>query len=362
MSPTTWVEIHRTNLAHNVRAVREWIGPQVQLLAVVKANGYGHGAVEVAQVALEQGATYLGVTNLAEGTELRAAGIDAPILVFGPPLPDQMAELVQLDLTATVTHLAAAQRLNQVAQEQGRRVRVHIKVDTGMGRFGVLPEGAGELVEAVRNFPALELEGLYTHFATAFARDKSYARQQFVLFRRLLEGVPFRPPLCHCANSAALLDLPETHLDLVRCGTLLYGQYPSAEVAHPLDLRPTWALKTRIVELRRLPAGWRVGYGSEYVTARPTLLATLLVGYADGLSLVPAGALRRPRHWLSQMLRRPTETVIIRGRKAPVVGRIAMQTCMVDVTDIPGVQCGDEVLLTSRRTTTPRELPRVYID
>jgi len=362
MRPTTWVEIHRSNLAHNVRAVRQWIGPQVKLLAVVKANGYGHGAVEVARVALSQGATYLGVTNLAEGAELRAAGIDAPILVFGPPLPDQVAELVRLDLTATVTHLAAAQRLNQAAQEQGRRVRVHIKVDTGMGRFGVLPEEALELVTAVGNLPALELEGLYTHFATAFARDKSYTRRQFAIFQRLLESLPFQPPLRHCANSAALLDLPETHLDLVRCGTLLYGQYPSAEVAHPLDLRPTWTLKTRIVELRRLPAGWRVGYGSEYVTARPTLLATLLVGYAEGLSLAPASLWRRPRHWLSQFLCKPVETVTIRGQKAPVVGRIAMQTCMVDVTDIPAVQCGDEVLLSSRRVPTPRELPRVYLD
>lgn len=361
MLPTTWVEINCTNLAHNVRAVQQWIGPQVKLLAVVKANGYGHGAVEVARVALAQGVDYLGVTHLREGAELRAGGIEAPILVFGPPLPDQMADLVRLDLTATVTHLDMAQALNRAAQEQGRQVRVHIKVDTGMGRLGVLPGEAPELVASVRNLPALELEGIYTHFATAFCRDKTYTRRQFAIFQEVLRGLSCPPPLRHCANSAALLDLPETHLDLVRCGTLLYGQYPSAEVSRPLDLRPTWALKTRIVELRRLPAGWRVGYGGEYVTSRPTLLATLLVGYAEGLSLAPAGVLRRPRHLWQQVLRKPAETVTVRGQKAPVVGRISMQTCMVDVTDVPDVQCGDEVLLASRRVTTPRELPRLYI-
>jgi alanine racemase len=356
------VEINRAHLAHNVRAVKQRVGRDVALLAVVKANGYGHGAAEVARIALAHGATYLGVTSLAEGEELRAAGIDAPVLVFGPPLPDQAADLVALELTATVTHVATAQALGQAAQEQRRRVRVHVKVDTGMGRFGALPEEVPELVAAVRDLPALEVEGLYTHFATAFQRDKAYTRQQFATFQRVLENLPHPPPLRHCANSAALLDLPETHLDLVRCGTLLYGQYPSAEVSHALDLQPTWALKTRIVELRRLPAGWRIGYGSEYVTSRPTLLATLLVGYAEGLSLAPASVLTRPRALLQHALRKPTETVTLRGQKAPIVGRISMQTCTVDVTDVPGVQLGDEVLLSARRVTVPRGVPRVYVE
>jgi len=364
MVPTTWIEINRAGLAQNVRAVKEFIGERVKLLAVVKANAYGHGAVETARIALANGAEYLGVTEWAEGADLRHAGIDAPVLVLGPPLPEQAEGFVRLHLTATVSHAATAAALNAAAQRAGTTARVHVKVDTGMGRFGALPSEVPGLMAELNRLEAVEVEGIYTHFATAYERDKAPTQRQFARFREVLAQLPFVPPLRHVANSAALLDFPEMHLDLVRAGTILYGQWPSAHVTRRFELQPTWTLKTRIVELRTLPPGHPVGYGSEFKTRRETRLATLLVGYAHGLSLAPASLYTTPRAALKTLLGRhgAADYVTIHGQRVPLVGRIAMQTCTADVTDLPHVQLGDEAIVPARRVTTDRGIPRVYVD
>ena len=365
MPPSVWIEIHRAHLAHNLRAVREWVGPAVRVMAVVKANAYGHGAVLAARTFVENGAAALGVTLLEEASELRAAGLEAPLLMFASPLPEQAAEVVRLRLTATLTRREVATALHAAAQAQGTRVKVHVLVDTGLGREGVLPAGVPGFLKFLAGLEGLEVEGVYTHFAPAFAPQRRYLREQWQKFQAVLSALPYPVPLRHACASAALLVLPEAHLEMVRVGTLLYGQYPSPHLPRPLALRPAWTLKTRIIDLRWLPPGSRLGYGSEYVTRRRTLVATLPVGYAHGLSLAPASLYTRPRalvKTLWQRVKGKGETVLVRGRAAPLVGRISMQMCTADVTDVPEVQVGDEVTVPARFVTASPTIPRLPVD
>lgn len=313
-----WVEVDAAALAHNVRQFVDWVRPAA-VMAVVKADGYGHGALVAARAALGSGARYLGVATTPEGLALRRAGIRAPILVLGVEGAAQpLDDLVQADLTATVTTLEAAQRIAGVARSQGRRVRVHLKVDTGMGRLGVLPEQAAGLARAVAGLPWVELEGVYSHLATADEPDLSYTEWQARRFDETLaslEAAGVRPRLRHLANTAGALVSKRLHFDLVRLGLGMYGCYPAPHLAGRLGLRPALRLVARLSEVRELPEGSGISYGRAYVTPRPTTIGTLPVGYADGFTRRLSGHAR----------------ALIQGEVFPVVGRICMDQCMVDL-------------------------------
>jgi len=332
----TWAEIDLDAVAHNARQLKQRAGEQAELIAVVKANAYGHGVVAVARAALQAAASRLAVVRTLEGVQLRRAGIEAPILLMGYTLPAEAATLVRWRLTPTVNTWPQAQALSAAAAAAGLSLSVHIKADTGLGRFGLLPEEVVDFAQALVQLPGLHLEGFYTHFAVADAADKTYTRRQFSLYCELLarlEGVGISIPLRHVANSAATLHLPEMALDAVRCGIALYGLRPSAEVAPAVSLRPVMSLKSRVARLRTLPAGSSISYGRTYTTTRPTEVALVPAGYGDGYHrlLSNRGA------------------VLIGGRRAPIVGRVCMDQFVVDVSGIAGVQQDDEVTLFGRQ-------------
>jgi len=328
-----WAEINLPALAHNVRAIKNILQPQAQIMAIVKANAYGHGTGPVARTALANGATWLGVATLDEALQLRQEGIAAPLLILGYTPAEDAGQVVAAGISQTVFNLEQARVLNEAAAANGVQARLHVKIDTGMGRLGLLPDRAVPVITAINDLPHVSLEGFFTHFAAADAADKSYTRRQLALFQRAIaelkrQGITF--PWLHAANSGAIIDLPEAHFNLVRAGIILYGYYPSGEVQKErLDLRPVMTLKTRVVLVKELPAGSYISYGCTYSTPAPTRVATLPVGYADGYS---------------RLLSNRAE-VLIRGRRVPVIGRVCMDQCMVDVTSIPGVQVDDEVVL-----------------
>ncbi len=297
-------------------------------MAVVKANAYGHGAVAVAAAALGAGAARLGVACVDEAVQLRAAGIGAPILVLGHTPPHESAAVVAQGVTATVDSLELADALSGECQRLGRRSPVHIEVDTGMSRFGLSPADAVTMGRAVRVREGLELEGLYTHFATADEADKGFTRRQFdalLWVAEQLGSVPVR----HAGNSAAVLDLPEMALEMVRPGISLYGIYPSDAVARAQDLRPVLSLRARVARVHWLQPGQAVSYGRTWVAERATRIALVPCGYADGL-----------RRGLSNR-----GSLLVRGRRVPIRGRVCMDSCMVDVTGVPDVAVGDEVTI-----------------
>lgn len=332
MPPLTYIEVDLDAIAHNVRALKAHIGPRVTLIAVVKANAYGHGAVEVARTALQHGAGWLAVARTEEGIALRQAGINAPILVMNYTLPETIEAALEHGLTLTVTEPESAQRISATARRLGRSIGVHIKVDTGMGRFGLLPDEVLPFVQHMTALPGVHVEGLYTHFAVADLADKAYTRQQFRLFqdvRARLEATGHRPLMCHVANSAATLDLPEMHLDAVRVGIALYGLRPSSEVAPAVPLRPALALKSHVARVRTLPAGSSISYGRTFITPREMPVALVPVGYGDGYHrlLSNRGA------------------VLINGRRAPIIGRVCMDQLVVDVSTVGPVSLNSEVVL-----------------
>ncbi len=341
-----WSEIDLNAISSNVRELRRITHPDSRLMAVVKADGYGHGAVEVALSALKNGADCLGVARIDEGLYLRRAGITAPILILGYTPPELSTHIVAHRLTQTVYTFEAAEALSMAADQLQTKAMVHIKVDTGMGRLGLLldsprisllgkllPGNAQRVIESISRLSHIEIEGIFTHFASADGSDKTYTLEQLERFLEFLEkmrihGLEF--PIRHAANSAAVIDLPDTHLDMVRTGISLYGFYPSADVDRDrLRLIPAMTLKTRIIQVKIVPAGFLVSYGSTYQTDSPTVIATVSSGYADGLD-------RR----LSSRGR-----MLVRGNRAPIVGRICMDLTMLDVGHIPDVAVGDEVVI-----------------
>jgi len=332
----TWAEIDLDAVAHNARELKRQAGERAELIAVVKANAYGHGAVAVARAALEAAASRLAVVRTLEGVQLRRAGIEAPILLMGYTLPAEAETIVRWRLTPTVNTWEQAQALSAAAMARGLRLPVHIKADTGMGRFGLLPEEVVDFAQALVQLPGLQLEGFYTHFSVADVADKSYTRRQFSIYRQLLarlEEASISIPLRHVCNSAATLDLPEMTLDGVRCGIALYGLRPSEEVEPAIPLRPVMSLKSRVARVRTLPAGSSISYGRTYTTTRPTRVALVPVGYGDGYHrlLSNRGA------------------VLIRGQRVPIVGRVCMDQFVVDVSKVPETQQDDEVVLIGRQ-------------
>jgi len=327
-----WLEINLDAIAHNVKTIKQIVGENTQIIAVVKANAYGHGAIEVSETLLENGVTMLGVGVVDEGIVLRKAGIKAPILVCGLTTGDQFESLVLHNLTATVCDLRTAQILSRIADKRKKRVRIHIKIDTGMGRLGILSKDTLNFVKEISEMKNIEIEGIFTHFAASNEEDGIYTRKQFEKYKKALleleeEGINI--PLRHVANSAAILHSSSLHLNAVRPGIALYGLFPSPKTKRTIQLKPAAEFKTKIVFLKKVPAGKSIGYGRTYITTKSSRIATLPVGYADGYS------------WL---LSNKGE-VLVRGRRAPIIGRICMDLCMIDVTHISGVQIGDEVVL-----------------
>jgi alanine racemase len=315
-------------------------------MAVVKANAYGHGVVEVTRKALENGANCLGVARIEEGIELRKEGFNEPVLIFGYTHPQLAHKLITFDLTQTVWSYNTAKALSEAAGPSHKQIKVHLKVDTGMGRLGLLPDcrrppatdqnlisSAIRDVESISSLAGLKLEGVYTHFATADSLDKTYAGRQFEIFVDFLNELRragMNPPLCHAANSAAIIDMPETHLDMVRAGIAIYGLYPSDQVnKRRIALKPAMTLKSKIVHLKKVPPGFKVSYGSTYQTSESTTIATIPVGYADGFNRL----LSSRGHML------------VRRRRAPIVGRVCMDQTMLDVGQIPDVHLEDEVVI-----------------
>jgi alanine racemase len=345
----TWLDVNLDAIAHNVRAIKQLIGDDVTLMAVLKADGYGHGAVKAARTALNNGAGFCGVASLNEATALRAANIDEPILILGYTPAWHAREALMRDVRVTLYDLDIARAFSRAAQELRRTARVHIKVDTGMGRLGVLSERAAEFIHAVALLPGVQIEGLFTHFCCA-DDDPAYTQVQLQHFLDVLAQAhvvnPMLPPaatpnsaypaltvpLLHAANSAATLSLPAARLNMVRVGLAMYGLSPFAPAAPldiPLTLRPALAWKTTVAQVKTLPTGHPVSYGATWRCPRDSRIAVIPVGYADGFR-------RAPQNF---------GAVLVRGQRAPIVGRVCMDQSMIDVTDIPGVRIGDEVVL-----------------
>lgn len=325
-----WVEVDLGAYQHNLREVARHTGTRV--LAVVKANGYGHGMVPVARAAVEAGAAYLGVALVAEGVRLREAGLrETPVLVMGAALEGQAEAIAAHGLAQVVTRPELAAALQAAGARQRVRVPVHVKVDTGMARVGVAPGEALRFCRWVARQPHLQLAGVMTHFATSDEPDISYSREQLRVFRELEPALraEFGPGLLlHTANSGAIARMPESWLDMVRPGLVSYGIPPSPEPT-PLALRPCLALRGRITQVREFPAGQRVSYGGVFTTERPTLLGVLPIGYADGY-----------RRALSNR-----GEALVRGRRAPIRGRVCMDQTVLDLTDVPGARVGDVATL-----------------
>jgi alanine racemase len=329
-----WAEIDLDGIAHNIRAFQQLLPRAARIMAVVKANAYGHGAVEVATAALEAGASRLAVAIVEEGIVLRQRGITAPIQLLGVSAPGTQRAVIEHDLIPTICTIDSARRFAEIGGKLGTSVKFHLKLDTGMGRIGVRPDDLPAFLTALKPLPHLEMEGVFSHFAKADEADKTYSARQLTRYRdcvTLVQEAGFRPRIRGLANSAAAIDLPDAVFDLIRLGISLYGLYPSDEVERErIRLRPVMSWKTRIVHLKTLPAGEAVSYGGRFVTQRPTIVATLPIGYADGF---------RRRLWSVG------GRVLVQGRCAPIIGRVCMDMTMIDVTDLPPVSLGDEVVL-----------------
>jgi len=318
-------------IRENVRAIRARVGPKVKIIPAVKADGYGHGAVPVSRACLEAGADALGVACVEEAVELREAGIEAPILILGCSLPTACDAIVEHKVAATCCDLSFARAMSESAVRLGGTASVHVKVDTGMGRIGVRPEEALDFIRQIGALPALSVDGVFTHFPSADEPDRSFTLSQIAMFREITAAACRHRPgmLAHASNSAGILAYPEADFDAVRPGIMIYGCYPSEHVPRSIPIRAALTLKTRIVFLKKCPPGTCVSYGRTHVLGRTSLIATIPVGYADGYS----------RRFSNR------GEAAVRGVRVPVVGRVCMDQTLIDVTDVPGVAVGDEVVL-----------------
>ena len=327
----TWIEVDLSTIEKNVRTLRSIAG--VPLMAVVKANGYGHGAREVARAALRAGASWLAVSCAEEGLALRKHGLRAPILVLGLVTAQEADEAIASGLSLTVYSAEAAQLYSDRATALARSVNVHLKVDTGMGRLGVLPGGETlEFARQITALPSIHLEGLFTHLACADESDPAPTLEQLAKFNTSLEALTaagLRPAWVHAANSAATLAYPQSRFDIVRTGIAMYGAHPSPQVPLPPDCSPALAWKARLVSSKVLPPGWGVSYGMEYHTRTAESVGVVPVGYADG--------------WR----RNKPNIVLLNGRRVPVIGRVCMDQCMIPLVE--PIDTGAEVVLIGRQ-------------
>lgn len=332
MCTATKTVIDLATIRHNVAEIRKRIGKTRRLMAVVKADGYGHGAVEVSKVALKSGADYLGVAIPEEGQKLREAGIEAPIMVLGLIQPDEAYKVVDFHLAQAVDSAELLRALDQEACKASARVNVHVKVDTGMGRIGLQPSEVLPFIREAKTFKSLNVEGVFSHFSSAGEKDKTFSKQQLRLFDQVLHEIELAGieiPLKHMANSAGILDLPQSFYDMVRPGIMIYGLYPSQEVSRSIELQSAMVFKTKVSAVKLVPSGTPISYGRTFITKKKTTVATLPLGYADGYN---------------RLLSNRGE-VLIKGQRAPVIGSVCMDMVMVDASAIESIQAGDEVII-----------------
>lgn len=324
----TWAEVNLNNLSHNFNQIKKTISPDTKIMVCVKADAYGHGLIPVSNKLVSCGVDYLGVASIDEGIRLREAGIKLPVLILGLILKKDIHPVFKYNLSVTACDKELAYALNNKARLTGGRVNVHIKVDTGMGRIGVLHQDAQGLVRKIHKLKFINIEGIFTHFAFA-DMNKEFTSYQIDLFNRLIqklnkEGI--RPPLIHAANSMGVIGYKNSHFNMVRPGLVIYGLYPKKELT--VDLRPVLSLKTKILFVKRLPKGYGISYGHDYITKKDTAIVTLPIGYGDGYTRNLSNC----------------APVLIRGKRFKISGRICMDQIMVDVGDSK-VRLGDEVVL-----------------
>lgn len=329
----TWVEIDLDALTSNYEEIRRIVGPDIKILGVVKADAYGHGSLECARTLCDAGVDMLAVAFIDEAIALRQGGITEPILLLGFTAKEHIPDLVRWDVIPGVYQLDFARELSDYCVEAGIRHPIHIKIDTGMGRIGIGWRDAAKEIEVMSQLEGIELQGLYSHFSTADATDKTYTNEQIQRYQQVvaeLEEKDIPIPIKHMANSAGIFDVEGVHFDMVRPGIILYGLYPSAEVDRSkIDLKPVMTLKSTIVHLKTIQSGESVSYGNNFVATEDRLIGTLPIGYADGYTRMLNGIAK----------------VWIAGQLVPVVGNICMDQCMIDLTDIDEVSLYDEVEL-----------------
>ncbi|NLY54580.1 MAG: alanine racemase [Firmicutes bacterium] len=329
----TWAEINLDYLAHNIGQIRRQLAPDCQIIAVVKADAYGHGSIQIARAALAAGATWLAVSMLDEAVNLRQAGITAPILVMGYTPPEQGAVAARLGVSLAVYERRGAEGLVEVAKQTGKTLKVHLKVDTGMSRLGVMASEAVALASFLRDLPGCELEGVFTHLASADEPDPLPTLKQTQMFSDVLNSlqqVGICAPLVHVANSAAAVRFPRSRFNAVRLGLAMYGFYPYPGMQEQgISLIPIMSLKTTVTHAKWLPVGTPISYGGRFITQRPSYIVTLPIGYGDGLARSLGGKV----------------SVYLRGQQVRLVGSICMDQCMADATAVPEAQAGDEVLV-----------------
>ncbi|MGE5455306.1 MAG: alanine racemase [Methylocystaceae bacterium] len=373
LPPDKWIEVNLDALEHNYQQVRLYIPEGVGVMGVVKADAYGLGSFEVANLLEQLHVDYLGVTYVQEALELRERGISTPILVFAPARGEQVAESIKNNLTLTVDSVASAALIKNCAERLNRQVKVHIKIDTGLTRFGLEPEEFLALVFDLASDERIVIEGVYTHLGRAGERNSRWAWRQFRLFEQvlqLLDEENIKLKYRHCCNSAAVLRYPEMHLDMVRIGTLLGGQYPVGSVPHALELQNPYAFKSMVLSVKTVAKGRFIGYGGTYHTHHSAQLAVIPVGYRDGLgsaTLSHPGSLLDYIKWCARLLLiflnrpRPESMVKIRGKNYPIRGKVFMQMCIVEIPMETRVISGDEVSLPVRRTVASRDITRIYL-
>ncbi|MCX5822860.1 MAG: alanine racemase [Deltaproteobacteria bacterium] len=327
----SWVEVDLGHFAANWAEMKRLVGPDVKIMQVVKADAYGHGAIEISNAALLNGASALGVANADEGVQLRVSGITAPVLILSPATGSEIDQIIKYNLTPSVSDLAFAREFQKKAHKAGIRAPLHVEVDTGMGRGGTIQTEACRTIREVSSFPNLSLEGIFTHFSESEILS-CYNDLQWRTFQELLDKLEtggIRIPIRHISNSGAILNYPDCHLDMVRPGIISYGIYPSPATRGKAALNPVMSFKTRVVLVKEFPEGCGIGYGRTFITRRPTRIATIPVGYGDGLG------------WpLSNQ-----GEALIRGKRVPIAGRISMDMCTLDISQVPECTVGDEVVL-----------------
>ncbi|MBQ3611966.1 MAG: alanine racemase [Firmicutes bacterium] len=331
-----WAEINITNLDYNIKQIKEKVGPNKRITGIIKADGYGHGSVKVATVLRANGIESFGVATLSEAIRLREAGFVLEEIVVLGLTPDPYVDtIVEHRLTPVVCDFKNAQAISLAAEKAGIIIKGYIAVDTGMGRIGYNPDddGAIEDIKAIAELPNFKIQGLFSHFATADAEDKTYAavqEQRYAVFYKKLADAGVKMPVRTLSNSAAIMEIASAHYDIVRPGIILYGCYPSDEVdKSQIDLKPVMSVKANIVHLKKVPAGTTVSYGRKWTATKDSLIATIPLGYADGF----------PRPYSGK------GKVLVNGVVAPIAGNICMDQCMIDVTNVPYVRLGDEVTI-----------------
>mgnify|MGYP004003453767 CR=1 FL=1 len=332
MSRITWIEVNLDAVAHNLRAIKKKIGKGIKIMAIVKADAYGHGAVEVSRVLVKNGIDMLGVAFPEEGVELKEKGIDIPVLILNPIMPEQIEDALRNSLRVTVCNLSIAEKLSKMAKKHCLSIKVHVEIDTGMGGAGVHPDETLSFIRSLLLIENLEIEGIFTHFHSSDESDKSFTDEQNKNFEKVLkklddEGINI--PLKHAANSAAILDFSDSYFNMVRPGLILYGIFPSIYASKEIDLKQVMTFKTKVINIKDFSSGQTIGYGRTFKVTKETTVATIPVGYKDGFS-----------RYLSSKGK-----VLINGKFASIIGRVCMDRFFVDVTNLSDVEVGSEVVL-----------------